>query len=217
MSNNLRRRWFVALPLVLVSTTGLLAAKRADAPLPCEVAARWVATHKNELPKTLAEFESYSSLYQRSMYGKLSGDARIRIWREHLTPYLAPAAGLNADQHALVQRFFNELGVLMPDLKRAHELLEHEHFEKDVEASFDKARMVEIFTLHGFLSTDGNAAPSTTGPSSDPPGFLCDCNTLDQNFDCFNSLCETTGCFIEESGCGMGGMLSCDGECSPGV
>jgi len=214
MSSNLRRRWLVVLPLVLVSSTGLLAAKRADPALPCEVAARWVASHKDELPKTLAEFESYSSLYQRAMYGKLSGDARIRIWREHLAPYLIPAAGLNADQRALVQRFLNELPALMPDLQRAHEVLEHEHFQQDVTASFDKARMIEIFTLHGFSAIDADAAPQTGGPSPESAGFICACNTVDGNVDCTLGVCHVTGCLEQGFGCGLGGMLPCDGQCT---
>src|ERR1051325_1373595 len=108
-------RWFVVLPLVLVSSTALVGAKPSALPLACEVASSWVAAHRDSLPKTLAEFHKYPLEYQLAIYGELSSDVRVALWREKLEPYLLPSSGLAESQRAIVREFYDGLAVYVTD------------------------------------------------------------------------------------------------------
>jgi hypothetical protein len=220
-----RRRWYVAMPMVLVSSLGLVAASRPTTPLrPCEVVANWVAAHRAELPTTLAEFAKFSKAYQRSIYVSLPPAVRMSIWREHLTPYLAPAAGLNETQRALVRHVLDELEAFVTDAtgERGREQRTKENLTASLRGAFSPTQIADIFTLNSVSSA---VVGATEGPpliSEETAGdaeessvdAICDCNVeSDGLFDCSSSGCTWDGVCAISFACGVFWTDPCDGVC----
>jgi hypothetical protein len=219
-----RSRWYVLVPLVLVSSAGLIAASRPAPLRPCEVIANWVAAHKAELPTTLAEFAKFSKAYRREMYSSMTAEARVSVWREHLTSFLAPTAGLTEAQRDLVQHVMNELDVLVTDPtgERGRDQLAREHLVDAAQALFSREQITDIFTLNTVGSETGvSAAPSAElaesadGALLSSTGSSCSCSVEGGGFwDCDVSGCVDDGnCLPTLSGCGFIGDERCDGVC----
>jgi hypothetical protein len=224
MSHTNRSRWYVLVPLVLVSSVGLVAASRPAPLRPCEVVATWVAAHKANLPTTLAELATFSKAYQRSIYASMTPAVRVSIWREHLTPYLAPAAGLNEAQRALVRHVLDELEVLVTDPtgQLGRDQQKKEHLIATLQAEFSKAQITDIFTLNTIASLEqpSSAPPSpalaeSAGVSASAAIEVCECSVESNGqWDCVASGCVDDGC-AEVIACGFGWNEFCDGVCKP--
>jgi hypothetical protein len=228
MSHVNRSRWYLLAPIVLVSSVGLIAASRPTRALrPCEVVAKWVAAHKAELPTTLAEFARFSKAYQRSIYASLPAAVRMSIWREHLTPYLAPAAGLNEAQRALVQHVLDELDVLVTDPtgQRGRDQRTKENLIAKLQAAFSRTQTMEIFTLNTVTSIESASREGSSGEveesgasaavSNSSTGFECECS-IDQSgvWDCDANLgCVDDGQCFPITSCGIIWEDDCDGVC----
>jgi hypothetical protein len=82
-------------------------------PLNPEEIDAWVEAHRHELPQTLAELSRLPMPFRKAILATVSLETRVELWREHLTTFLAPDAGLTAEQQQLVRDSVDELPVIL--------------------------------------------------------------------------------------------------------
>ena len=78
-------------------------------PLPPDEIAAWVEAHRDTLPTSLAELATFPVAFRRVIVNTVSSERRTRFWQEHLATFLEPAAGLTAEQRAVVSEVIPQL------------------------------------------------------------------------------------------------------------
>jgi hypothetical protein len=219
MQRHRRARWLLIAPLTVVSTAGLIAAARPAPLRPCDLAVRWVAEHKAELPKTLSAIRLLPASYQRYVYVALSGPERVAIWRAHLDAYLAVDSALTQPQLQFVRDLEANLGAAVGDsvIDHSRTFIRSHQLKERAEMLFGRSKARDIFTLPlGIVNRSTTSSPSSeaqSGPNAESDIFFCGCNTGEAFWDCGSPSCTGGGCIPVSFGCGFLTNLTCDGAC----
>ena len=64
---------------------------------------RWVESHRDTLPTTLAEISMFPIPFRKVIVNAVSPEARTSLWREHLESFVGPDSALTEDQRQLVR------------------------------------------------------------------------------------------------------------------
>jgi len=115
MSRFLQARWYLALPVSVVSTLSLFQSVHATQRPVCQRAAEWVADQHGHLPTTLAEISKYPTIYQKTIYGNLAPAQRKALWEEKLMGYITSHTSMTTDQRLLVTEMLADLDVFTQD------------------------------------------------------------------------------------------------------
>ena len=198
-----RMRFLFALAPVL----GFGAINSSEDALPeCIVAARWLASHRGDLPKSSQEFAAFPRSYQRVIFGKLPLSFQKELFREHWTD-AAQRRDLTQDQRDAVRGMIRNLDAFFDESAsrtvRRQRIASHTDSLKRV---FSLQLGREIFTLQGFPSANRAIKPrlSKDCDCEFGGGGWCGPNCIHTN----ESLCNPT-----DSGCGPGGSWGCNGIC----
>lgn len=229
MSRHRAARWFVVVPLVVVTSSGLIAASRpasAAAAPGCMVAAQWVREHKAELPQTYAEIIRYPLDYRRYIQPELSWPARRELWRTQYHVYMSSGlldtAQMAFMRHAeaLLDRMFDPAS---PELRR-------EQLNDSVSTAalpvLGRELTHRIFFVLGpddDAGEVGSHAPSyfhltaNRGRVNVPAALVnCVCHVGVPHPECDTGTCNASSCTangIMSGGCGTNGDFSCNGMC----
>jgi hypothetical protein len=216
-------RWAAVAPIVIASSIGLLTAARPQKPRPlCEIAHSWVMDHSGKLPTSLDEFVTYPKAYRRAIYTALPVEARVHLWQEFLTPFLANSSPLTAKQRALVQFEYDNLGRYQQDATGRTAVAQDSLYQK-FSAEFPKSQTALLLNFINQVDERdaypaGVALPrsiSQGGPNAAPEED-CNCGDGPGPLDCDpgQSEChQANDCIIRIIGCGILGMMQCDGTC----
>jgi hypothetical protein len=71
-------------------------------PLPHDEIVAWVDEHRDTLPTTLAELSTFPVAFRKVIVNAVAPEQRTQFWEAHLRTFLAPDAGLTAEQRAFV-------------------------------------------------------------------------------------------------------------------
>lgn len=127
MSRFLQARWYLALPVSVISTLSLFQSAHATRRPVCQLAAEWAIEQGDHLPMTLAEISKYPTIYQKTIYGNLAPAQRKALWEEKLLGYVHSDASMTEEQRLLVMEVLARLNVFTQDpngilhAARAHE------------------------------------------------------------------------------------------------
>jgi hypothetical protein len=125
-------------------------------PLPREEIIAWVDQHRETLPTTLAELSSFPIAFRKVIVNRVSPEQRTRFWQDHLRTFLAPEAGLTAEQQSFVAETIPTLsdifGSPLPEAQAKMRALED--------------RMRQLFTQPQAAAMFG-----TIGPPEPPEGL----------------------------------------------
>ena len=116
----------------------------------------WIAAHRDELPRTLAELTRYPMAYRRAIFGASPPDVRAGFWRDHWAGFLGPDSPLTPEQQA----FLREAEAALPELMAA-----------DREAAQTHARAFEARMLGVFSREEAVAIFGTLGPPEPAEGM----------------------------------------------
>lgn len=214
-------RWFVAVPLA-VATTALLGASKSEPPRACEVAAAWVVSHSNSLPQTLSAFHAFPMEYQLAIYGQLSSETRIAMWKEKLDAYLLPTSGLTKEQRAVVVEFYNNLPSYVADQSGAkgREAIRKSGILDRAQAAFGKQASAVFDIMQRSGDSGSSLLRSPGGPAAatavNAELGWCQCNRddpIDPHCDLAQNCFADDGCLQSHIGCGFGNDDPCDGIC----
>jgi len=99
-----KARWFIAAPLMVVTTGALVAASRPEPASGCQALSSWVQAHRKALPQTYAEIIRYPLDYRKKILGALPAQIRRSMWEEQFRVY-ARSGLLNSEQQAFLARY----------------------------------------------------------------------------------------------------------------
>lgn len=179
----------VCTPLTLAIL--LLAAVPAWAtfePASCGEVATWVDEHRNDLPKSLAEFTEVPDGYQVGVFNALPLEQRNELWTAFLDDVVEVRSDLETEQVLSFANYFAEPTEYLEPSKESKEILQ------ELLASFTLRLVNPIAEQLSFEGIDGVKVAA-----------LCNCNRhLD--FGCGAMFCTFT-----QSGCGPSTMEPCTG------
>ncbi|WP_219469439.1 bacteriocin fulvocin C-related protein [Nonomuraea rhizosphaerae] len=74
----------------------------------------WVQANSDRLPRTYAEYSTFSFAYRKAIYRRLTPDTKARLWTEHFGHYLDGHPDLSAEQRHVIA----DAQVLVPEVHR---------------------------------------------------------------------------------------------------
>lgn len=223
-----RTRWFVMLPLVAASTTGLVAANRPETITGCQSATAWVALHRGQLPTTYAEIIRYPWELRKSIQAALPWSIRREMWHAQFRAFQEDGA-LTTEQARFVAGAELSLDELLGD--KTTQARRQALGDSLVAASLKVLGRDLTHSVFYALGPDDSGSKSGPGPSifryalAHPvsiPGARfnnCVCHWMSDGISppecpsgyCHNSDCEASQ--IESGGCGPNGTLDCNSKC----
>src|SRR6476660_3763609 len=81
-------------------------------PMKYEDILAWVETHRDSLPRSLAELSAFPVPFRKVIVNYVSPQARTEFWREHLTGFIGPDSALSEDQQTLVRDAIADLPLM---------------------------------------------------------------------------------------------------------
>jgi hypothetical protein len=213
------------LPLVGLSTAGLMGAKRSPRVPMCKQAADWVTAHRSELPTTLLDFSRYAYSYRKAIYAAMPGPVRERIWREKLDVYVASHA-LDSVQRGLIAHIRLNISTYVSDSTGAtgRRALKEEKLPERIYAAFGRQEGSHIMNIVGFPGVDGERASTGRGPrvaeKGDAASEDCPCSLswFEGDPACNESqpFCVDPGdcIYVLQPICGPFHEFNCDGACT---
>lgn len=199
----------------------------------CQLAIAWVNKHLNELPTTEAELSSFSLAYRKAIFAAVPIRIQERLWREHLTAFVADDSPLTPMQQSIVAEaianlhtFFDPAAPIGIRRERAKKFMTNAigQFPRDVRvAVFSRlgADTAPLQTLNSLFSISPNASFLLDGRRLASQFVLpraslqrCSCNVGWQ--DCLDGECaqQSPTCTETEQGCGPFWSDTCDGACA---
>jgi hypothetical protein len=221
-----RARWYVLLPLVGVTTSGLIAARAPESPKRCQSQQliAWVKDHRSELPTTYGEIIRYPTTYRKFIQAYLPWTVRQQLWRTQY--HLYRESGLLTSQQ---QAFLVRAEQVLPELLGENTTA----MRREAVADSTTAEAVKVLgrslthrILYVLGPDDGPEAlqqqvslfklAGSARPVNVPNLFVpCTCHASQQEQpECGKPLCQSSTCDGTSSGCGDGGSLACTGLCS---
>lgn len=181
----------------LIAATSLVASARLTE---CEEAAAWAEANLDVLPKSYAEFSTYSLVYRKAIYKRLSLEEKTRLWDDHLAAF-AELNVLTPEQHDMVTRLRSEvahhLAVGPSDALAA--------LEADARAVLGTPLARRAIAILG---------PQQISPTTGVPSEACSCSQgsdwCNSAYDCGD---DNDGCDDIDDECGTWWAHDCDGEC----
>jgi hypothetical protein len=180
--------------------------------LPCEEASNWVAWNADRLPTSLDAFETFDLNYRKRIYGAMSVEGRVAIWRARFDlvladPSLAPSV---VEELKLINRQLQTIILESPT-----GVMRGSDVDSRVKDLGRKIRMLVDPATARQLTGLGVQTRSRTSEN-------CDCDTKNSNpeDDCpaSDGGCKAASagspCVYQSFGCGDFWFYSCDGLCT---
>lgn len=180
-----------ALALSLLLLIAAVPASATFQPASCGEVSQWVEAHQDQLPTTLAEFESVPEGYQAGVFKLLAPEVRSEMWTEFLGTYVAAQPELSEEAVQRVRAF--EAYFADPTAFSGVDGAEKETL----------AGLLSAFTLHlvdpvtDLVLQDSGINHLTI--------MHCNCNR-NLDFGCMAMFCMPV-----QTGCGPSGLESCTG------
>lgn len=200
-----------ALPLAIGAVIGVKQPTLLLAEPICAVEARWVKSHSDSLPSTLAELSAYPDSRRRAIWNALAIETKIALRHEQNAYYLR-SGDLSAVQRAFLLDVDRQLeATIVPSA-----IAERKVFQARARELFGRQRAEEMFTKIG-VDTPEEAVEAKPGrgpfawPS--PQTYIpeCACQVYDQ-CGLRGACTRTIGCSANYN-CGFWGTSYCDGMC----
>jgi hypothetical protein len=188
--NLFNRKWHLASTIIVLGGV-LVAATYPKTPI-CKQAVEWAGTHRDSLPTTLAGFAKYTSVYRRAIYGTLSKEHKIGLWREHFATFRT-AGTLTAEQQRFLAEVDRDLESTIESADSPTKRARFKEMEQRINALFGHDLGRRLFSLRSLGAPSETATdPSTGGPNHAQREF-CNCNPESQGFDCGSGYCDASG------------------------
>ena len=114
----------------------------------------WVDSHRDTLPRTLAELSAFPVPFRKVIVNYVSPEQRTAFWREHLSSFIQPDSALSDDQQTLVRDAIADLPLLFTGTRPEFEVraMALENRMRDV---FSKRQAAEMFGMVGPPEPEG--------------------------------------------------------------
>ena len=123
----------------------------------------WVESHRDTLPRTLAELSEFPVAFRKVIVNYVSPEARTAFWREHLTTFIGADSALTEDQQTLVRDAIVELPMMFNSSRE----------EGQARAKALEDRMRNLFTRQQAAAMFGMVGPpEPEGGLPLPPGAV---------------------------------------------
>ena len=230
MLNYNRARWFVVVPLVAVTSVGLIAAARPEPLSGCQTVAQWVQEHKAELPRTYAEMIRYPWQYRKAIQPLLPMNVRREMWHSQYRIFRESGL-LNSAQAAFVARAERTIDELLDE--RSTEQRRIQLGDSVVTRALDILGRDLTHQIFFSLGPDDAGTLSTSSSIGTPSVFQfaanhpialpsprfdnCVCHWMSDGIsppECPDGDCHDTDCTPPQiGGCGPDGNLACNSRC----
>lgn len=224
-------RWFVVIPMVAVTSSGLIAASRPATFAGCTAVREWVLAHRRELPTTYAEIIRYPLDYRRHIQAALPWSVRRELWRTQYHVY-AGSGLLDSTQVAFMAHAESKLIEMFDE----HTTQARREAMGDSIANVASVILGRELTHRIFFVLGPESAPGARASADDrltpsyfrlaanrrqvnvPQVFVnCTCHYGVPQPECTSAqTCVASNCTangFEGGGCGTNGMYSCNGLC----
>jgi hypothetical protein len=109
----------------------------------------WVEQHRDTLPTTLDELARYPVAFRRVIVNCVSSEQRTQLWQEHLRTFLAPDAGLIAEQRSFLEQVIPTLRAIFFSPSYEEMQRRMRPLEEGIAARFSRAQGAAMFGMIG--------------------------------------------------------------------